>query len=55
MEDAELQEEEGGEDEDVETMIQCVAYTSHRDREMTEDMIDDMGAYDDNGLIAFES
>jgi len=61
MEDEEMQEEEEEgeeeerEEEDEETMLQRATYTSHTDREMTEDALEDMGAYDDDGMNEFQS
>jgi hypothetical protein len=36
-------------------MLQRATYTSHTDREMTEDALEDMGAYDDDGMNEFQS
>ena len=57
MEDEELQEEEeeGEEEEDEQTMLQRATYTSHTYREVTEDALEDMRAYDDDGMNEFES
>ena len=56
MEDEEMQEEEEeGKGEDEETMLQRATYTSHTDREMTEDALEDMRAYDDDGMNEFQS
>ena len=56
MEDEEMYEvEEEGNVEDEETMLQRATYTSHTDREMTEDALEDMGAYDDDGMNEFQS
>ena len=55
MEDEEMQEKEEEGEEDEETMLQRATYTSHTDREMTEDALEDMGAYDDDGMNEFQS
>ena len=55
QEEEEEGEEEEREEEDEETMLQRATYTSHTDREMTEDALDDMGAYDDDGMNEFQS
>ena len=54
-EEEEGEEEEKEEEEDEETMLQRATYTSHTDREMTEDALEDMGAYDDDGMNEFQS
>ena len=57
MEDEELQEEEeeGEEEEDEQTMLQRATYASQTYREMTEDALEDMRAYDDDVMNEFQS